>query len=304
MQLDFFSDNRRNILLNDAGEWLRHLRLEKALTIYAELISEAPDDAELLALQQQVVSWQDRLARFCAASIETAGLHHLWQSIMPETPPPLAAAVRELLIKKLLELPSPELIYLPPRFHLGVILLADGQVEAAEDWFARALHKGISERVRFEVWRGKALERLNDIQSAKKAYLLAFLEKPHEVDADLLQSPLLYELFHSLECEDHELNEAELPAWLPVWGWIQGEWQLTPHDITTATNLFAQLEEAEQSGILSPPRLWFEYLRYAEYLRTVARNDRELVRVRRLMRQRSKFMFDRYMEKISKTPSV
>jgi len=33
MQLDFFNNNRRNILLNDAGEWLRHLRLEKALTI-------------------------------------------------------------------------------------------------------------------------------------------------------------------------------------------------------------------------------------------------------------------------------
>jgi len=125
------------------------------------------------------------------------------------------------------------------------------------------------------------LERLNDIQAAKKAYLLAFLERPHEVDTDLLQSPLLYELFHSLECEDHELSEAELP----VWGWIQGEWQLTPHDITTATNLFERLEETEQSGSLSPPRLWFEYLRYAEYLRTVARNDRELVRVRRLMRR-------------------
>lgn len=298
MQLDFFSDNRRNILLNDADEWLRHLRLEKALTIYAELRSEAPDDVELLALQQQVVSWQDRLSRFCAAPIETTGLHHLWQSLTSETPPPLAAAVRELLIKKLQEFPSPELIYLPPRFHLGVILLADGQVEAAEDCFARALHKGISERARFKVWHGKALERLDDIPSAKEAYLLAFLEGPHEIDADLLQSPLLHELFHSLECEDHEFSEEELPAWLPVWGWIQGEWELQPYDITTAATLFARLEEAEQSGSMSPPRLWFEYLRYAEYLRTVARNDRELVRVRRLMRQRSKFMFDRYMEKI------
>jgi tetratricopeptide (TPR) repeat protein len=298
MQLDLFSDNRRNILLNDAGEWLRLLRLEKALTIYSELLSEAPADVELLSLQQQVVSWQNRLARFNAAPIETSGLHHLWQSLIPETPPPLAAVVRELLIKELLEFPSPELIYLPPRFHLGVILLADGQVEAAEDWFARAIHGGINHRARFEIWRGKALERLNDTQAAKEAYLLAFLEEPQEVDPDLLQSPLIHELYLSLECEVPELSEAELRAWLPVWGWIQGEWEIKPYDITTSTTICAQLEEAEQSGSMPPSRLWFEYLRYTEYVRTIARNDRELVRVRRLMRQRSGFMFDRYMEKI------
>lgn len=298
MQLDLFNDNRRNILLNDAGELLRVLRLEQALTIYSELISEAPDDIELLALQQQVVSWQDRLSRFYAAPIEIAGLHCLWQHLMPETPPPLAAALRELLIKKLMEFPSPELIYLPPQFHLGVILLADGQVEAAGYWLTRALRKGINERARFEVWRGKTLERLNDTQSAKEAFLLAFLEESQEVDPDLLQSPLIHELYLSLECEDHEFSEAELTAWLPVWGWIQGEWEIRPHDITTSTTICARLEEAEQSGSLPPPRLWFEYLRYAEYLRTIARNDRELVRIRRLMRQRSGFMFDRYMEKI------
>jgi hypothetical protein len=39
-------------------------------------------------------------------------------------------------------------------------------------------------------------------------------------------------------------------------------------------------------------------LRYAEYLRTLFRDDRELVRVRRRMRQVNKFMFERYMEKM------
>jgi hypothetical protein len=46
------------------------------------------------------------------------------------------------------------------------------------------------------------------------------------------------------------------------------------------------------------PRLWFEYLRYGEYLRTVFRNDSELVRVRRRMRDMNSFMFDWYMEKV------
>lgn len=298
MQLDLFCDSRRNILLNDAGELLRALRLEQALAIYTELIAEAPDDLELLALQQQVVSWRDRLSHFYAAPVETEGLHCLWLSLTAETPPPLAVALRELLIEELTGFPSPELIYLPPRFHLGVILLADGQVDEAVNWFTRAIRSGINERARFEVWRGKALERLNDTRSAKEAFLLAFLEDPHEVDPDLLQSPLLHDLYLSLECEDHEFSEAALTAWLPVWGWIQGEWDLRPHNITTSAAICTRLEEAEQSGTMSPPRLWFEYLRYAEYLRTIARNDRELVRVRRLMRQRSGFMFDRYLEKI------
>lgn len=298
MQLDLFCDNRRNILLNDAGELLRALRLEQALAIYNELIAESPDDLELLALQQQVASWRDRLSHFYAAPVETGGLHCLWLSLTAETPPPLSAALRELLIEKLTGFPSPELIYLPPRFHLGIILLADGQTDEAVNWLTRALRGGIRERARFEIWRGKALARMGDIQRAKEAYLIAILEEPHKVDPELLQSPLLHELFVSLECEDHELSEKELPAWLPVWAWIQGEWDLRLNDITCLTDFCSVLEEAERSGCLPPPRLWFEYLRYAEYLRTIARNDRERVRIRRLMRQRSGFMFDRYMEKI------
>jgi hypothetical protein len=41
-----------------------------------------------------------------------------------------------------------------------------------------------------------------------------------------------------------------------------------------------------------------DYLRYAECLRTLFRDDRELVRVRRRMRELSGFMFDGYMKQI------
>ena len=61
------------------------------------------------------------------------------------------------------------------------------------------------------------------------------------------------------------------------------------------------LETAHRSGSLPAPRLWFGDLRYAEYLRAVARNDRELVRIRRRMRQLCGFMFERYMEKMRGT---
>jgi len=46
MQLDLFSDNRRTILLNDAGAMLRSLDLEKALSVYAGLLDDSPGDRE------------------------------------------------------------------------------------------------------------------------------------------------------------------------------------------------------------------------------------------------------------------
>jgi len=46
MQLDLFSDNRRTILLNDAGTMLRSLDLKKALSVYAGLLDDSPGDRE------------------------------------------------------------------------------------------------------------------------------------------------------------------------------------------------------------------------------------------------------------------
>nr|HPR91110.1 hypothetical protein [Synergistaceae bacterium] len=54
----------------------------------------------------------------------------------------------------------------------------------------------------------------------------------------------------------------------------------------------------QESSENSSPSLWFEFLRYAERLRTVQRDDAELVRIRRRMRELNSFMFGRYMEKI------
>jgi len=50
MQLDLFSDNRRTILLNDAGTILRGLDLEKAISVYAGLRDDSPGDREILRI--------------------------------------------------------------------------------------------------------------------------------------------------------------------------------------------------------------------------------------------------------------
>ncbi|MGK2944740.1 MAG: tetratricopeptide repeat protein [Desulfuromonadales bacterium] len=299
MQLDLFSDNRRTIRLNDADGLLRALRLEEAIAVYDELLADAPEDAELLSLRGLVALWRKNLTLFHAAPVGSARLHHLWRELTPEMPPALATALRRLLIDELGLLPIPELIYLPPRFHIGTLLLAAGRFAEAEHWLARALDAGIGERGRFLAWRGDALTKLGDPDQAKGAYIAAFLEGPHEVDLVSLQSPLIHDLLGSLESEDQDFGAEDLPAWLPVWGWLQGAFGLPLNEPAAGRTAFvAALEAAHSSRSLPTPRLWFDDLRYAEYLRTVFRDDRELVRVRRRMRQLCGFMFERYMERM------
>jgi len=303
MQLDLFCDNRRTIRLNDADELLCDLRLEEALAVYGELLADAPEDPELMALRGQVAAWRERLALFHSAPAGSERLHDLWRKLTPDMPPPLAAALRALLVDELRQLPSPELIYIPPRFHIGTLLLADGRFAETEHWFDRALGAGISERGCFLAWRGDALTKLGDPDRAMSAYLAAFLEDPLAVDLASLHSPLIHDLLGSLESEDHDFGAEELPAWLPVWGWLQGAFRLPLSELMADCVPFvAALETAHSSRSLPAARLWFEDLRYAEYLRTAFRDDRELVRVRRRMRQLCGFMFERYMERMRGTP--
>jgi tetratricopeptide (TPR) repeat protein len=299
VQLDLFADNRRTILLNDANELLRALRLEEALAVYAELLADAPADAELLALRGQVAAWREKLRLFHAAPLGSERLHRLWRELTPGLPTALAAALRGLLIDQLGLLPAPELIFIPPCFHLGTLLLAAGRFAEAEYWLARALAAGIGERGRILAWRGDALTQLGDMERARNAYLAAFLEGPHQVERKSLQSPLIQDLLDSLESEEHDISAEALPAWLPVWGWLQGEFTLPLKELLADRNAFVvALEAAYDRRRLPEARLWFDDLCYAEYLRTGFRDDRELVRVRRRMREQSQFMFERYMEKL------
>jgi hypothetical protein len=178
--------------------------------------------------------------------------------------------------------------------------MAQERYAEAESWFARALDSGIHERSRFLGWRGDVLMSLGETGKARDSWLVAFLEGPRSVDLPSLKNRLIHDLLSSLEIEEgDEMEEDEIVCWLPVWGWLQGEFGLSMEEVVADQSAFvASLDNSAGSRDMKTPRLWFEHLRYAEYLRTVFRNDRELVRVRRRMRDMNGFMFDRYMEKI------
>lgn len=300
MQLDLFSDNRHTILMNEAGEMLRALDLDKALAIYADLLKDAPGDRIIIQLQRMVWQWRDNLSVFHVHPIGSEPLHDLWLKLTDDTPPPLAAGVLQVVLAGLKKLPGPELIYIPPRFHIGTLLMAQERYVEAESWLARALDGGIHERALFLGWRGDALMSLGETGKARESWLAAFLERPRSVDLSSLKNRLIHDLLSSLEIEGgDEMEDAEMVCWLPIWGWLQGEFVLNMDEIAADHGAFAaSLDLNVDSRNMTLPRRWFEYLRYAEYLRTVFRNDRELVRVRRRMRDMSGFMFDRYMEKV------
>jgi tetratricopeptide (TPR) repeat protein len=300
MQLDLFSDNRHTILMNEAGEALRVLDLDKALAIYADLLNDAPGDRSVLQLQSTANDWRDNLSVFHVHPVGSESLHYLWLKLTDDTPPPLAAGVLQLVIEGLKRLPGPELIFIPPRFHIGMLLMAQERYAEAESWLARALDNGIDERARFLGWRGDAFMSLGETGKAKESWLAAFLEGPRSVDLPSLKNRMIHNLLFSLEIEGcDEMEEDEMVCWLPVWGWLQGEFVLSMEEVAVDHGAFAaSLEKSVGSRDMTQPRLWFEFLRYAEYLRTVFRNDRELVRVRRRMRDMNAFMFNRYLEKV------
>jgi hypothetical protein len=300
MQLDLFCDNRCTIRLNDAGAMLRALDLEEALAVYADLLNDVPGDRAILQLQNTVGQWRNALSRFHDCPDGSERLHDLWLNLTDDTPSLLAAGVIELMTVGLKGLPAPEMIYIPPRFHIGTILLAGGNFAEAEFWFSSALNSGIGERARFLGWRGDALMSLGDDGRARTSYLAAFLEEPHDVDLTSSKNKLIHSLLFSLEIEGgDEIADDAMVCWLPVWGWLNGEFVLNLDEVATDSDAFAvSLEKTESVRDMTLPRLWFGYLRYAEYLRTMFRNDCELVRVRRRMRELSGFMFNRYMEKV------
>ena len=136
---------------------------------------------------------------------------------------------------------------------------------------------------------------------ALNCYLAAFLEDPYSVDRQSIKNRKINDLLISLHYDAmDDIEEIEEPAWLPVWGWLQGIFPLPLQAAPDYNQPEAALFEAQLAeDCCSVPRIWFQMLTYAEKLRVMYRDDRELAAVRRLMKKTSGFMFDCYLEKVS-----
>jgi hypothetical protein len=132
---------------------------------------------------------------------------------------------------------------------------------------------------------------------ARGLYREAFLRDPLNIDLPYLADRSVHELVTDVEAEVDE--PSEILPWLPVWGWLSSIFTLDLNDLVTdRSRVLAMLSEAESADSLTVPQVWYEYLRYAEYLRTSHRDDQELIRARRRLKELNDGMFRRYMKKI------
>ncbi|MFZ4858530.1 MAG: hypothetical protein ACOYL3_19260 [Desulfuromonadaceae bacterium] len=294
MQLDLFADNRANILLNIADEYLLALNFGKALSTCGQVRDEYPDNRQAAQLYVAIETWHAQLAGVEPPSCQPEQLHELFISIGSVTHPALQVAVMESLVTLLQTLPEADHIFIPPRFHPGHLFLERGRFVEAARSFRSALSSSHLGQGRFLAWRADAMTLAGNAEDAVTLYLRAFLEDPASVDIQFVKHPAIQKLYrHCAENADGIEDDGEV-AWLPVWGWLQGLFSLPLQHPPPFDELESRID-GEESPV---PRLWYELLTSAEYLRTVRRDDRQMAAVRRLMKRLNEEMFDCYMQKI------
>ncbi len=296
MQLDLFLDNRRTILKNLADEHLRELELEEAAALYDRILADVPGDSAITSAKQSLETWRSLLEDFHSSPAGADPIYTLYRNLSKTVPAPLRDGIRNFIIQQLECLPSPELIFIPPRFHLGSLLLETGKPDKAETWFALALDSGIAHQGRFLAYLGDALFMKGETDEARVCYRDAFLLSPHEIDFDHLRDRAVRELIG--EMEEEGLSEEAAIRWIPVWGWLQGLFTLGAATEDESSMTGGELPGRGKSPEEEAPRLWFRLLRTAEHVRTEKWNDAELVRVRREMKELNAVMFSRYMKKL------
>lgn len=299
MQLSLFEDNRTTVFLNLAEDFIRSRSFAQALSIYDRLLSEEAGDAQVAAYRHLVWEWLNLLSVIGASPCDLEHIQTCWERLESIDFPALRSVVLDMLIDALAAVPAPHSIYAPPYVHMGRMLMAAGRVDEAADAFLHALgHPGIP-RGTFLAWRADALTLSGDGGAALEGYLAAFLEDPLTVDLPAIPNKTIDNLRLSLHAEAEEIEEDEEPAWLPVWGWMQGVFPLSlrPSALpATCAADFASLLEQKDCPL---PRLWYEMLAHAERVRLHTRDDRELAAVRRLLKNTNGFLFRLYLEKIA-----
>ncbi|HIJ82243.1 MAG TPA: hypothetical protein HPP76_11110 [Desulfuromonadales bacterium] len=297
MQLDLFTDNRANILLSIADEYLLAQDFESALSTCEQVRDEYPDNRQAAGLCAAIKTWHAELAGLESADCHPERLNEMLINLGSVSHPPLRAVIMESLVKLLQALPAADHIFIPPRFHLGHLLLECRRFAEAGRSFRKALWSSNLERGRFLAWTADAMTLGGNADAAVSLYLQAFLEDPATVDIHFIKHPAIQKLHQHCSENADGIDDDGVVAWLPVWGWLQGLFPLPLQHPPLFDELEARID-CEESPL---PQLWYELLTLAEHLRTLLRDDRQMAAVRRLMKRLNEEIFTCYMQKIRGT---
>lgn len=301
MQLCLFEDNLPAVLINIADEYLRGGNLPQAISVYDQMLADTPGDKKVAALREMVGAWLEPLAAIVSGVGGIDLLRSAWGRLDTISLPSLRATVLDLLIEAVRALPNPEGIFAPPRFHLGQMLMEARRFDDAVVSFRAALGNPSLPRGTLLGWYGDALTLAGNEAESLKSYLAAFLDDPLSVDLSSIRNRSVLDLFGGLHSDaGDEIDKDEVPAWLPVWGVLNGIFPLHRHALAgQAPPNAGEFELLLGEAVCPVPRIWYGMLAYAEGLRRDFCDGRQLGAVRRLMKRTNSFMFECYLEKIN-----
>lgn len=297
MQLSLFDDNKAQILLSCLDDCLQQLDLDRAVTILDQLQEECPDETSTPALRQIVSDWTALLHDPAIDWQHPEHLHRIWQQSAGIPHVLFKNTVVAYIIDCLLALPNLHGIYIPPRFHIGPLLLDMGRLQEAALHLESSLGQTTIPRGRLFVWYANALALLKRGEDSLPWYLAACLLDPINVPLDALSNRNVKDLLNSLQAEaDGEIEESDEAAWLPVWGVLQGMFSL-PFSSETLEVLLdgRQLAEVAGDDSLPVPRHWFYLLLQAEAERACQADTGPC---RRMMKNLNHFMLRCYLERM------
>ncbi len=298
MQLNLFEDNRPGILFNTAHECIQAGDFDRALSVYEQLADEYPRDRQAADMVALTLKWRGLLAP--GVSGDLSRLHLIWRNLGGLTHAAIKTVALETLTNDLSAFAEAESIYMEPDFHVGKALMESGRFPEAAACFCSALSTSPSlPRGRFLAWAGDALSLAGDEDEALASYLTAFLEDPHSVDLSGIKNSDVRFLYTSLSSEGHEdMDECEIPGWLPVWGWLHDIFPLMPSQSSNEESEVVRYETLLKENPARKGRIWFEMLGYSERLRNEGISDQRRIGLRRLMKDTNPFLFDCYLERI------
>lgn len=176
-QFDLFGQDR--IKLGDGYASLAKLELDKAASIFGDLIRDNPLFADAADGKAMALEWGDALWGIESLNDEAAALS-LWEKIGSFSFGQWGDGLRKALVKRVIDLIGDnENFFIPPDLCLGFLHIDVMQYEQAEDSLRKLLEKH-PDNARLLCLLGNALVPQRRRSEARVFYAKAFLRSPRE----------------------------------------------------------------------------------------------------------------------------
>ncbi len=271
-QFDLFGLDR--IKLGEGYAALARLDLDKAASIFGDLVRDDPQFADAVDGKAMALAWGDVLRGIESLNGAAAALS-LWEKIRSFSFGQWGDGLRKALVKKVIDLVGDnDDFFIPPDLCLGFLHIDVMQYERAEDSLRKLLEKH-PDNARLLCLLGNALVPQRRRSEARVYYAKAFLRSPREAS--------------EAGANDDELAaiiRREGPYLTPIHGLLEGVLPLVDTAAIVAV-------DQDHAGMLEIYRA----LSRADAAR-VKRDHRMMVEERKILKELSAEVFDAYITRL------